>query len=87
MSERTSGDNSVDPATKARLQSIVDRIERLNEEKSALTNDIKDIYHEAKSAGFDVKALRQLIRTRAQDAAEVEEIEALIDIYRRALGM
>jgi len=70
-----------------RLRSIVERIERLEEERKALGNDIKDIYAEAKSAGFDVKVLRQLIRIRKQEAAEVEEQESLLDVYRRALGM
>lgn len=70
-----------------RLRSIVDRIERLEEERKALGNDIKDIYAEAKSAGFDVKVLRALIRLRKQEAAEIEEQETLLDIYRRALGM
>ena len=69
-----------------RLRSIVDRIERLNEERAALGSDIKDIYAEAKSAGFDVKVLRQLIRIRKMEPAEVEEIETLLDVYRRALG-
>ena len=70
-----------------RLRSLVDRIERLEEERKALGNDIKDIYAEAKSAGFDVKVLRQLIRIRKQEAAEIEEQETLLDLYRRALGM
>ncbi len=70
-----------------RLRSIVERIERLEEERKALASDIKDIYAEAKSAGFDVKVLRQLIRIRKQEAAEVEEQETLLDVYRRALGM
>ncbi len=70
-----------------RLRSLVDRIERLEEERKALGNDIKDIYAEAKSAGFDVKVLRQLIRIRKQEPADVEEAETLLDIYRRALGM
>jgi uncharacterized protein (UPF0335 family) len=70
-----------------RLRSIVDRIERLEEERKALASDIKDIFAEAKSAGFDVKVLRQLIRIRKQEAAEVEEQETLLDVYRRALGM
>ena len=70
-----------------RLRSLVDRIERLEEERKALGNDIKDIYAEAKSAGFDVKVLRQLIRMRKQEAAEIEEQETLLDVYRRALGM
>jgi len=70
-----------------RLRSIVERIERLEEERKALASDIKDIYAEAKSAGFDVKVIRQLIRIRKQEAAEVEEQETLLDVYRRALGM
>ena len=70
-----------------RLRSLVERIERLEEERKALASDIKDIYAEAKSAGFDVKVLRQLIRIRKQEAAEVEEQETMLDIYRRALGM
>ena len=70
-----------------RLRSIVERIERLEEERKALANDIKDIYAEAKSAGFDPKVLRQLIRIRKQETAEVEEQETLLELYRRALGM
>jgi uncharacterized protein (UPF0335 family) len=70
-----------------RLQSLVDRIERLEEERKALGSDIRDIYAEAKSAGFDVKVLRQLIRIRKQEPADVEEQETLLDVYRRALGM
>jgi uncharacterized protein (UPF0335 family) len=70
-----------------RLRSLVERIERLEEERKALASDIKDIYAEAKSAGFDPKVLRQLIRIRKQEAAEVEEQETLLDVYRRALGM
>lgn len=70
-----------------RLRSLVDRIERLNEEKKALASDIKDIYAEAKSAGYDTKVLRELIKLRTREAAEVEEQETLLDVYRRALGM
>lgn len=70
-----------------RLRSIIERIERLEEERRALGSDIKDIYSEAKSAGFDVKVIRQLIRIRRQEPAEVEEQETLLDVYRRALGM
>jgi uncharacterized protein (UPF0335 family) len=70
-----------------RLRSLVERIERLEEERKALGNDIKDIYAEAKSAGFDVKVLRTLISIRRKEAAEVEEQETLLDVYRRALGM
>ena len=70
-----------------RLRSLIDRIERLEEERSALGSDIKDIFAEAKSAGFDVKVIRQLIRIRKQEPADVEEQETLLDVYRRALGM
>jgi uncharacterized protein (UPF0335 family) len=70
-----------------RLRSLVERIERLEEERKALGNDIKDIYGEAKSAGFDVKVLRTIIRLRKQEPAEIEEQETLLDVYRRALGM
>jgi len=70
-----------------RLRSIVERVERLEEEKKALSSDIKDIMAEAKSAGFDVKVIRQVIRIRKQEPAEVEEQETLLDLYRRAMGM
>ena len=70
-----------------RLRSIIERIERLEEERKALGSDIKDIFSEAKSAGFDVKVIRQIIRIRKQEPADVEEQETLLDIYRRALGM
>ncbi len=69
------------------LRSIVERIERLEEERKALGGDIRDIFAEAKSAGFDVKVLRQLIRVRRQEPAVIEEQETLLDVYRRALGM
>jgi uncharacterized protein (UPF0335 family) len=69
-----------------RLRSIVERIERLEEEKKALSSDIKDVYSEAKSAGFDVKVLRAVIRLRRQRPEEVEENEYLLVLYRRALG-
>ena len=70
-----------------RLRSLIERIERLEEERKSLGNDIKDIYSEAKSAGFDVKVIRQIIRIRKQEPADVEEQESLLDVYRRALGM
>lgn len=70
-----------------RLRNIVERVERLEEERKGLGNDIKDIYAEAKSAGFDVKVLRLLIAQRRKDAEEVEEQETLLDVYKHALGM
>lgn len=70
-----------------RLRSLVERIERLDEERKGLGYDIKDIYGEAKSAGFDPKVLRQVIRLRKLEPSEIEEQETLLDVYRRALGM
>jgi uncharacterized protein (UPF0335 family) len=70
-----------------RLRSIIERIERLEEEKRALSADIKDVYAEAKSAGFDAAVVRAIVRIRRQEPAEVEEQETLLDLYRRALGM
>lgn len=70
-----------------RLKSFVERIERLEEERSALASDIRDVYSEAKGAGFDVKVMRQVIRLRKLDRAEREEQEALLETYRRALDL
>ena len=70
-----------------RLRSIVERIERLEEERKSLASDIKDIYAEAQGSGFDIKALRSLIALRRKEPAEIEELESLIDVYKRALGM
>ena len=70
-----------------RLRSIIERIERLEEERKALASDIKDIFAEAKSAGFEVKVIRQIIAIRKKEPSEVEEQETLLDLYRRALGM
>ena len=85
--QKSDDDTKVGGIAVARLRSLIERIERLEEERKALGNDIKDIYGEAKSAGFDVKVLRQIIRLRKQEPAEVEEQETLLDVYRRALGM
>jgi uncharacterized protein (UPF0335 family) len=70
-----------------RLKSFVERIERLEEEKAALTSDVRDVYAEAKSAGFDVKILRQVIRLRKLDEPARNEQETLLELYMRALGM
>jgi uncharacterized protein (UPF0335 family) len=70
-----------------RLKSFIERIERLEEEKQALANDIKEVYAEAKGTGFDTKIMRQLIRLRKMDKDDLDEQETLIDIYKRAIGM
>jgi uncharacterized protein (UPF0335 family) len=69
------------------LKAFIERIERLEEEKKALGDDIRDVYAEAKGTGFDVKALRVIVRLRKQDVNERKEQEALIETYMHALGM
>jgi len=69
------------------LRAFIERIERLEEEKKTISDDIKDVYAEAKGTGFDTKALRTLIRLRKQDQAERDEAEAILDLYKAALGM
>ena len=70
-----------------RLKSFIERIERLEEEKKALAEDIKEVYAEAKGVGFDTKIMRQVIKIRKMDQNDMDEQEALLDIYKRALGM
>lgn len=72
---------------KEQLKSIVERIERLEEEKKAIADDIRDIYAEAKGNGFDVKVLRQVVSLRKKDLTERQEQEAVRDLYMQALGM
>jgi len=69
------------------LKSIIGRVEKLEEEKSGIAADIRDVFAEAKGSGFDVKAIRQIIKLRKLDAQEMEEQETILDTYRRALGM
>lgn len=71
----------------AQLRSIVERIERLEEEKKTIADDIRDIYAESKGNGYDVKALRTIIRLRKQDANERAEAETILETYMHALGM
>lgn len=70
-----------------KLKSYVERIERLEEERSAIGADIREVYAEAKAEGFDTKVMRQVIRLRKQDTMERQEQEALLDIYKHALGL
>ena len=70
-----------------RLRSLIERIERLEEEKKALSEDIRDIYAEAKSAGFDVKIMRTIIKLRKMNASDREEQQYLLDTYRKALDL
>ena len=70
-----------------RLKSFIERIERLEEEKRALAEDIKEVYAEAKGTGFDTKIMRQLIKIRKIDKDDLDEQETLLDVYKRAIGM
>ena len=72
---------------KDQLKAIVERIERLEEEKKAIADDIKDVFAEAKANGFDVKALRTILKLRKQDRDERQEHEAIVELYMTALGM
>jgi uncharacterized protein (UPF0335 family) len=80
-------DAATNDSSAARLKSFIERIERLEEEKAATANDIKEVYAEAKGTGFDVKVMRQIIRVRKMDQADRAEQEELLDLYMRALGM
>jgi uncharacterized protein (UPF0335 family) len=70
-----------------RLKSFIERVERLEEEKRALAADVKEVYSEAKGAGFDVKTMREIIKIRRMDEDYLDDREALLDTYMRALGM
>jgi len=69
------------------LRSFIERIERLEEEKSALSGDIKEVYAEAKGNGFEPRIMRQIIKIRKMDKDALDEEESLLDLYKRALGM
>jgi uncharacterized protein (UPF0335 family) len=72
---------------KDHLKAFVERVERLEEEKKALADDVRDVYAEAKASGFDVKALRTVVKLRKQDVNERKEQEAILETYLHALGM
>jgi uncharacterized protein (UPF0335 family) len=70
-----------------RLRTLIERIERLEEEKAALAGDIREVYGEARGSGFDTKIMRQIVRLRKMDKADLQEQETLLDLYKRALGL
>jgi uncharacterized protein (UPF0335 family) len=78
---------STDSVAQDQIRAFIERIERMEEEKKAIADDIKEIYAEAKGNGFDTKVLRQIVRIRKQDHAERMEQEALLELYMAALGM
>lgn len=93
MSEVGIGHNSGEtdqPVTQLaadQLRSVIERIERLEEEKKTISDDIRDVYAEAKGNGYDVKALRTIVRMRKQDANERQEQETILETYMHTLGM
>lgn len=70
-----------------RLRLLIERVERLEEEKAGITDDIRDVYAEAKAVGYDAKIMRQVVRLRKMDANDRAEMEAILETYKRALGM
>jgi len=85
MPNPLTGNTEVGGIASDRLRSIIERVERLEEERKALNDDIKDIFAEAKSAGFEPKIIKTIIRRRRMEAAEVEEQDTLVDLYSAAL--
>ena len=84
MSEETVNVGGVDAE---RLLSYIERIERIKEEKKALQNDIKEIFEEAKSANFDIKAMKKILKLRKMDESDRQEEEFILDTYKHALGL
>ncbi len=82
-----SADNATTDSSAERLRSFIERIERLEEEKAGIAADIKEVYAEAKGTGFDVKVMRQVVRLRKMEVESRRELEELLDVYKRALGM
>lgn len=80
-------ESNVEAFAKDQLKALIERIERLEEEKKAISDDIRDIYAEAKGNGFDVRAMRTIIRLRKQDPEERQEQETILETYLQALGM
>ena len=78
---------SAQTVASGQLRAFIERIERLEEEKQTIADDIKEVFAEAKGTGFDTKAMRTIIRLRKKDQAEREEEEAMLDLYLSALGM
>ncbi len=81
-----SSDDVITGAAQTRLRTIIERIERLEEDKAVIMGDMKEVYAEAKGEGFDVKILRKVVRLRKQDKVKRDEEEALLDLYLSAIG-
>lgn len=79
--------DDINPSTAGQLKALIERIEHLEEEKRTIAGDIKEVYSEAKGAGFDVKTLRKIVSLRRKEPGERHEEEAILETYLRALGM
>ncbi|AKK20622.1 DUF2312 domain-containing protein [Candidatus Liberibacter africanus] len=79
--------DSIQSVTHDQLRTVIERLERLEEEKKLIAENIKDIYNEAKTTGFDVKAIRKILSLRKKDEKQWMEEEQILDVYLRALGM
>jgi uncharacterized protein (UPF0335 family) len=86
MADDASSIDTLNTTAQGKLKSLIERIERLEEDKAAVASDLKEVYGEAKSEGFDVKIVRKVVRLRKQDSAKRQEEEALIDLYISAIG-
>ncbi len=86
MADDASGIDTLNTTAQGKLKSLIERIERLEEDKAAVASDLKEVYAEAKGEGFDTKIVRKVVRLRKQDTAKRQEEEALIDLYISAIG-
>jgi uncharacterized protein (UPF0335 family) len=86
MADDSSSVDVLNSAAQSQLKSVIERIERLEEDKAAVSSDLKEVYAEAKGNGFDTKILRKVVRLRKQDKAKRLEEEALVDLYLSAIG-
>ena len=86
MADDSSNIDVLNSTAQGQLKSVIERIERLEEDKAAISADLKEVYLEAKGNGFDVKIIRKVIRLRKQDTAKRQEEDALVDIYLSAIG-
>jgi uncharacterized protein (UPF0335 family) len=86
MPDDASGFDTLGATAQGKLKSLIERIERLEEDRRAVSADLKEVYAEAKGEGFDTKILRKVVRLRALDSAKRQEEEALIDLYIAAIG-
>ena len=86
MADDSSTLDTLNASAQGKLKSFVERIERLEEDKAAVANDLKEVFAEAKGEGFDTKIMRKVIRLRKQDSAKRQEEEALVELYISAIG-